>query len=108
MHMQRRLRAARGFRRTSWSFSGQRQPMDPWGRRSPRGTLAAALSVALAVVFAATFGGVSARAASASTLVVTNLNDSGAGSLRDAITQANNEATNPGRDNIAFRDGLTG
>jgi hypothetical protein len=34
--------------------------------------------------------------------VVTNGLDSGAGSLRDAITQANNEAINPGLDHIWF------
>lgn len=40
-----------------------------------------------------------------STLTVTNLNDSGAGSLRAAITQANSQ---PGADFIRFRTGLTG
>ena len=37
-----------------------------------------------------------------STLTVTNLNDSGAGSFRDAIAQANDEASNPGPDTITF------
>ncbi|HEV7485554.1 MAG TPA: Calx-beta domain-containing protein [Thermoanaerobaculia bacterium] len=43
--------------------------------------------------------------ASAATFTVINLNDSGAGSLRDAITQANGAA---GADVINFQPGLTG
>lgn len=46
-----------------------------------------------------------AMPASAATFTVTNLNDSGAGSLRDAITQANGAA---GADVITFQPGLTG
>lgn len=44
-------------------------------------------------------------AAQAATFTVTNLNDSGAGSLRQAITDANNAA---GADIVAFQAGLTG
>ena len=43
--------------------------------------------------------------ATAATFTVANLNDSGLGSLRDAITQAN---TTPGADTITFQAGLTG
>ncbi len=50
-------------------------------------------SLALLIVFQA------ASAAAAATFTVTNTNDSGAGSLREAITQANNNA---GLDTIAF------
>lgn len=42
---------------------------------------------------------------SAATFQVTNLNDAGAGSLRDAIAQANGSA---GADSITFQAGLTG
>jgi hypothetical protein len=44
-------------------------------------------------------------AANAATFTVTNLNDAGAGSLRDAIVQANGAA---GADVITFQAGLTG
>jgi parallel beta-helix repeat protein len=46
-----------------------------------------------------------APSAHAATFTVTNLADSGAGSLRDAVAQAN---TNPGADVITFQSGLTG
>src|SRR5438270_3853088 len=46
-----------------------------------------------------------AGSASAATFTVTNLNDSGAGSLRDAVTQANSTG---GADTINFQSGLTG
>ncbi len=42
------------------------------------------------------------------TFTVTNLNDSGAGSLRQAILDANDPVTNPGADTITFADSLTG
>ena len=45
-----------------------------------------------------------APAADAATLTVTNLNDSGAGSLRQAVIDANT----PGPDQIVFQSGLTG
>ncbi len=43
-----------------------------------------------------------AAPAAAATLSVVNINDAGAGSLRAAITAANDETTNPGADVIAF------
>src|SRR3954466_5072918 len=46
-----------------------------------------------------------APSADAATFTVTNLNDSGAGSLRDAIVSAN---TTAGADVITFQPGLTG
>ncbi|MBV9493405.1 MAG: right-handed parallel beta-helix repeat-containing protein [Acidobacteria bacterium] len=46
-----------------------------------------------------------APVAQAATFTVTNLNDSGAGSLRDAIASANGAA---GADTITFQSGLTG
>ncbi len=39
---------------------------------------------------------------------VTNLNDSGLGSLRDAIAQANDEVTHPGPDTIMFAQAVQG
>ena len=56
----------------------------------------------------ATLGIVAASPAAASTLVVSNLNDQGTGSLRAAITAANDEGANPGPDTIAFQPGLAG
>ena len=42
------------------------------------------------------------RPAHGATLTVTNTNDSGAGSLRQAILDANDEVANPGHDTISF------
>ncbi len=42
------------------------------------------------------------------TFTVSTLADAGAGSLRDAITRANDEATNPGADTIVFAAGVRG
>jgi len=47
----------------------------------------------------------SALPSSALVFEVSNLDDAGAGSLRQAILDAN---TNPGPDDIVFQDGLTG
>lgn len=58
------------------------------------------VTVALASVGAAL-----APAAEAATFTVTNLNDSGAGSLRQAIEDANGDAT---ADSIVFQSGLSG
>ncbi|MEM7009581.1 MAG: hypothetical protein AAF462_10645 [Thermodesulfobacteriota bacterium] len=44
----------------------------------------------------------------AATFTVTNLDDSGAGSLLQAILDADDEITNPGPDDIVFIDGLSG
>jgi len=56
-------------------------------------------SIVLAVLF------LSSIQSSADTFVVTNLNDPGAGSLRQAITNSN---LNPGPDTIEFNEGLQG
>src|SRR3990170_3506412 len=49
-----------------------------------------------------------AAPAQAATFTVTNTNDSGAGSLRQAIADANDETTNPGNDVIDFAPGVEG
>ena len=49
-----------------------------------------------------------AAAAQAQTYTVTNLNDAGAGSLRDAIDQANIFHSSSGADQITFQSGLSG
>ena len=46
--------------------------------------------------------------ATPATFTVTNLNDAGAGSLRDAISQANNETSHPGADVIVFDSAIKG
>src|SRR4051794_14606657 len=43
-----------------------------------------------------------------STFTVTNLNDAGPGSLRQAVANANDEALHPGADTVVFRPGLEG
>ena len=63
------------------------------------------ISVLIVVVWAALGLMTGTRRVSAATFTVTNLNDNGAGSLRDAITQANTMA---GADTIDFQAGLTG
>jgi Ca2+-binding RTX toxin-like protein len=64
-----------------------------------RRTVVAGAGVSLGV---ALFGAASADAA---TFTVSNLSDSGAGSLRQAITEAN---ANPGADQVTFASSLTG
>src|SRR5690349_5726500 len=77
--------------------------------KSKRRTIAAVVLplIFLATLMAGRAGG--ARAHSASPIpnefTVMNLDDSGEGSLRDAIDQAN---MNPGADSIVFQDELTG
>jgi hypothetical protein len=71
-------------------------------RRLARRRRRHALAAAAATGAAAAFGAASADAAP---FTVTNLNDSGPGSLRDAITQAN---ANPDADTIGFQSGLSG
>ena len=64
------------------------------------------VAVAAFVLLAGTIGvaGPLAAPASATTFNVTNANDSGAGSLRQALTDA---ATNPGNDTVVVQAGLT-
>lgn len=54
------------------------------------------------VVFIVAFATIFATAARASTFTVTNVNDSGAGSLRQAILDANSHANSGGADVISF------
>ena len=69
-------------------------------RRGPsRRQVATGATIALGTTLAA--GG----SAQAATITVTNLNDTGDGSLRQALTTAN---TDPGSDDIVFASGLTG
>jgi len=70
------------------------RPRGPFGELKP---LTAALTLGLGLSFAPT--------TYAATFTVTNLNDSGAGSLRAAITSANGAA---GADTVNFQAGLTG
>jgi len=70
------------------------RPRGPFGELKP---LTAALALGLGLSFAPT--------TYAATFTVTNLNDSGAGSLRAAITSANGAA---GADTVDFQAGLTG
>ena len=50
---------------------------------------------------------VASPARAAATFTVTTTDDSGSGSLREAINAANNETTNPGADTITFDPALT-
>lgn len=70
------------------------------GRRLGAGVLAVALGMAGAVVVS--------TPASAAEFEVTNLTDAGPGSLRQAVTDANNEMLFPGADTITFAAGLSG
>src|SRR5689334_7937475 len=67
-----------------------------------RGALAGTLSAGAALAAAL---GLSPATAHAAPIEVTNTDDSGAGSLRDAIATANNT---PGLDTITFQTGLAG
>jgi parallel beta-helix repeat protein len=78
----------------------ERRAAERSSRRRKAGAAHTAGSAALAMSGA--WIGASAPSASAATLTVTNLNDSGAGSLRDALGSANNG------DTITFQSGLTG
>jgi hypothetical protein len=81
----------------------QRRALERVERKSARklGKLSPAGAVALGALLAA-------GSASATTFTVTNLDDSGPGSLRDAITQANDQTLNAGPDIIDFNEGLAG
>jgi hypothetical protein len=70
-------------------------------RRAPtKRQVATGATIAIGATLAAT------GSAQAATITVTNLNDDGAGSLRRAIRDANNNG--PGSDDIVFASGLTG
>ena len=70
-------------------------------RRGPsKRQVAAGATIAMGATLAAT------GSAQAATITVTNLNDSGPGSLRQAILDANNNG--PGSDDIVFASGLSG
>jgi hypothetical protein len=70
-------------------------------RRGPsKRNVAAGATIAMGATLAAT------GSAQAATFTVSNLNDEGAGSLREAITAANNNGT--GSDEIVFASGLSG
>ncbi|MEN3334441.1 MAG: hypothetical protein V7641_3806 [Blastocatellia bacterium] len=75
--------------------------------RSRTGIAVAMLMIILAIITGMRLSGARAHSAAAMplTFTVTNLDDSGPGSLRDAIDQAN---MNPGPDVIDFQDELTG
>jgi parallel beta-helix repeat protein len=77
------------------------------GNGSTRTTIRATLERVLppATMLTVGVGAVLAPTAEAATFTVTNLNDAGAGSLRQALTDANNA---PGADIVAFQAGLTG
>lgn len=62
-------------------------------------------SSVMAVVFTAMM--VWGSPAWAETFTVTNTDDSGSGSLREAVEKANDEANNPGEDFIDFDPSLT-
>lgn len=71
------------------------------------GALVVGRMLAVGVAVAA-FMALWASPAWAKTITVTNTNDSGSGSLRQAITDANDETANPGEDKITFAPALSG
>src|SRR3954452_1770751 len=98
MYTQRPLPPSRRSSPKRWVIGRRQDRTDRWGCRGRATAVATASFFTLAVL-----GIVAATPASASTVTVSNLNDSGPGSLRDAINQANNEGTNPGVDTITFQ-----
>jgi hypothetical protein len=76
----------------------KRERTERWG--PSKGQVIAGASIAMGATLAAT------GSAQAATFTVSNLNDDGAGSLRQAITDANNNGA--GSDDVVFASGLTG
>jgi RTX calcium-binding nonapeptide repeat (4 copies) len=81
----------------------QRRTREQRRRRHARGTSRRQLATGAGLALGATLG--ITGTAHAADFTVSNLGDSGAGSLRQAVTDSNN---NPGPDRVLFQSGLSG